>query len=133
MRESMVFYKSFLASIRLLPKKYQLQFYNALFDYGFDGVVPENLPGGAAALFNALKPQIDANNRKFENGKKGGRPKGNQDKTKPKPNDNQSITKPKPNEYVNGYVNGDGNGSGSQANASASPPEEKLYFFADID
>lgn len=133
MRESMVFYKSFLASIRLLPKKYQLQFYNALFDYGFDGVVPENLPGGAAALFNALKPQIDANNRKFENGKKGGRPKGNQKETKPKPNDNQSITKPKPNEYVNGYVNADGNGSGSQANASDSPPEEKLYFFADID
>ena len=133
MRESMVFYKSFLASIRLLPKKYQLQFYNALFDYGFDGVVPENLPGGAAALFNALKPQIDANNRKFENGKKGGRPKGNQGKTKPKPNDNQSITKPKPNEYVNEYVNGNGDGSGSQANASVSPPEEKLYFFADID
>ena len=133
MRDSMVFYKSFLASIRLLPKKYQLQFYNALFDYGFDGVVPENLPGGAAALFNALKPQIDANNRKFENGKKGGRPKGNQGKTKPKPNDNQSITKPKPNEYVNEYVNEDGDGSGSQANASASPPEEKLYFFADID
>ena len=133
MRDSMVFYKSFLASIRLLPKKYQLQFYNALFDYGFDGVVPENLPGGAAALFNALKPQIDANNRKFENGKKGGRPKGNQKETKPKPNDNQSITKPKPNEYVNEYVNGDGDGSGSQANASDSPPEEKLYFFADID
>lgn len=133
MRESMVFYKSFLASIRLLPKKHQLQFYNALFDYGFDGIVPENLPGGAAALFNALKPQIDANNRKFENGKKGGRPKGNQTKTKPKPNDNQSITKPKPNEYVNEYVNGDGDVSGSQANASVLPSEEKLYFFADID
>ena len=134
MRESMVFYKSFLASIRLLPKKHQLQFYNALFDYGFDGVVPDNLPGGAAALFNALKPQIDANNRKFENGKKGGRPKGNQTKTKPKPNDNQSKTKAKPNEYVNEYVNGDGDVSGLQANADdPSPKEEKLYFFADIE
>ena len=133
MRDSMVFYKSFLASIRLLPKKHQLQFYNALFDYGFDGVLPENLPGGAAALFNALKPQIDANNRKFENGKKGGRPKGNQKETKPKPNDNQSITKPKPNENVNVNVNGDGNGSGSQANTDDPSPDEKLYFFADID
>ena len=133
MRESMVFYKSFLVSIRLLPKKYQLQFYNALFDYGFDGTVPDDLPGGAAALFNALKPQIDANNRKFENGKKGGRPKGNQKETKPKPNDNQTITKPKPNEYVNEYVNGDGDASGSQANASVLPSDEKLYFFADID
>lgn len=134
MRESMVFYKSFLVSIRLLPKKYQLQFYNALFDYSFDGVLPENLPGGAAALFNALKPQIDANNRKFENGKKGGRPKRNQDETKPKPNNNQSKTKVKPNEYANEYANADGDGSGLQANADASSPkEEKLYFFADID
>lgn len=133
MRESMVFYKSFLVSVRLLPKKYQLQFYNALFDYGFDGIVPDDLPGGAAALFNALKPQIDANNRKYENGKKGGRPKGNQKETKPKPNDNQTITKPKPNEYVNEYVNGDGDGSGSQANASVLPSDEKLYFFADIE
>lgn len=109
MRESIVFYKSFLASIRLLPKKYQLQFYNALFDYGFDGVLPENLPGGAAALFNALKPQVDANNRKYENGKKGGRPKGNQTETKPKPSNNQSITKPKPNVTDNANVNANAN------------------------
>ena len=121
MRDSMVFYKSFLASIRLLPKKYQLQFYNALFDYGFDGTIPEGLPGGAAALFNALKPQIDANNRKFENGKKGGRPRKNLDETKPKPNEN-----------VNEYVNGDGDGSGSQANADAPLPEEEFLFFKDI-
>ena len=133
MRESCVFYKSFLVSIRLLPKKYQLAFYDALFNYAFDGVEPENLGGGAAALFNALKPQIDANNRKFENGKKGGRPKRNQDETKPKPNTNQDKTKVKPNEYVNGYLNVDGDGSGSQANADDSSPKEKLYFFADID
>ena len=132
MRDSMVFYKSFLASIRLLPKKHQLQFYNALFDYGFDGVVPDNLPGGAAALFNALKPQIDANNRKFENGKKGGRPKRNQDETKPKPNNNQSITKPKPNENVN--VNGDGdvNGFGSPANTNAPLSPDELVFFKEF-
>lgn len=136
MRDSMVFYKSFLASIRLLPKKHQLQFYNALFDYGFDGVVPDNLPGGAAALFNALKPQIDANNRKFENGKKGGRPKRNQDETKPKPNNNQSITKPKPNENVNVNVNvngdGDVNGLGSQANASTPLSPDEFIFFKDF-
>lgn len=133
MRDSMVFYRSFLVSIRLLPKKHQLQFYNALFDYGFDGVAPESLPGGAMALFNALKPQVDANNRKFENGKKGGRPKNNQDETKPKPNENQDETKPKPNEDVNVNANVDGDASGLQANADSPSPEEKLYFFADID
>lgn len=136
MRDSCIFYRSFLDAIELLPKKYQLGFYKALFNYALNDEPPKNLAGSAAALFKALQPQIDANNRKFENGKKGGRPKkpnDNQTITKPKPNDNQSITKPKPNEYVNEYVNEDGDGSGSQANASASPPEEKLYFFADID
>ena len=132
MRDSMVFYKSFLASIRLLPKKYQLQFYNALFDYGFDGTIPEGLPGGAAALFNALKPQIDANNRKFENGKKGGRPRKNLDETKPKPKYNHTETKPKPNENVNEYVNGDGDGSGSQANADAPLSPDDFIFFKDF-
>lgn len=134
MRDSCVFYRSFLDAIELLPKKYQLGFYKALFNYALNDEPPKDLGGGAAALFKALQPQIDANNRKFENGKKGGRPKNNQDETKPKPNNNQSITKPKPNVNVNVNVNGNGNGSGSQANADASSPkEEKLYFFADID
>ena len=43
---------------------------------------------------------VNVYNRKFENGKKGGRPKRNQDETKPKPNNNQSKTKVKPNEYL---------------------------------
>lgn len=133
MRDSCIFYRSFLEAIELLPKKYKLQFYEALFNYALNDEPPDKLSGSAAALFKALQPQIDANNRKFENGKKGGRPKKNQDETKPKPNNNQSITKPKPNVNVNVNVNGNGNGSGSQANADAPSPDEKLYFFADID
>ena len=136
MRDSCVFYRSFLDAIELLPKKYKLGFYEALFNYALNDVPPDKLTGSSAALFKALQPQIDANNRKYENGKKGGRPKkpnNNQTETKAKPNDNQTITKAKPNVNVNVNVNGNGNGSGSQANASDSPPEEKLYFFADID
>ena len=133
MRDSCIFYRSFLEAIELLPKKYKLQFYEALFNYALNDEPPDKLSGSAAALFKALQPQIDANNRKFENGKKGGRPKKNQDGTKPKPNDNQSKTKPKPNVNVNVNVNGNGNGSGSQANTDAPSPDEKLYFFADID
>ena len=101
MRDSCIFYKSFLVSIRLLPKKYQLAFYDALFDYALNDVSPEHLTGGAAALFNALKPQIDANTRKYENGCRGGRPKGNQTETKPKPNKNQTVSKPERNDNVN--------------------------------
>ena len=62
------------------------------------------------AIFKLIRPQVDANNKKYENGKKGGRPANsaddkNQDETKPKPNDNQSETKPKRNVNDNDNVN----------------------------
>lgn len=94
MRESTIFYKSFYDSIKLLPKRYQLTFYEELFNYIFDDVEPKRLTGSSLALFKALKPQIDVNNKRYENGCKGGRPKSNQPKTKTKPNNNQTITKP---------------------------------------
>ena len=110
--------------------------FDALCNYALNDVEPE-LTGAPSAMFKLLKPQVDANNRRYENGKKGGRPKQNQTETKPKPNNNQNRTKVKPNvnENVNVNVNGNGNGNGvgSQANAPDSSPKEKLYFFADID
>lgn len=123
MRDSCIFYRSFLDAIELLPKKYQLSFFMALFNYALNDEPPKNLAGSAAALFKALQPQLDANTRKYENGCKGGRPKNNQDETKPKPKHNQTETKPKrnvnDNENVNVNVNENENGAGSQANADA--------------
>jgi uncharacterized phage protein (TIGR02220 family) len=62
--------------------------------YGMDGELPavDGLPG---MYFEMVKPTIDLNNLKYENGKKGGRPK-NQTITTPKPNRNQSVTTQKP-------------------------------------
>lgn len=109
MRQSTIFYKSFYDSIKLLPKRYQLTFYEDLFDYIFNDVEPTHLTGSSMALFKALQPQIDVNNKRYENGCKGGRPKSNQTETKPKPNDNQTetkpITKPKPNYNDNHNLN----------------------------
>ena len=98
-----------MESIELLPKKYQLAFFTALFNYALNDVPPNNLSGSAAALFKALQPQIDANTRKYENGCKGGRPKNNQDETKPKPKHNQTETKPKRNDNENVNVNENAN------------------------
>ena len=56
-----------------------------------------------------IKPQIDANNRKYQNGKLGGRPKNNQNETKIKPKINQTITKTKPNVNDNDNVNENNN------------------------
>lgn len=105
MRDSCIFYRSFLEAIELLPKKYQLSFFMALFNYALNDEPPKNLAGSAAALFKALQPQVDANTRKYENGCKGGRPKRNQTETKQKPNNNQDKSKPKRNDNDNVNVN----------------------------
>ena len=132
MRDSCIFYRSFLEAIELLPKKYQLSFFLALFNYALNDEPPKNLAGSAAALFKALQPQIDANTRKYIAGCKGGRPKQNQDETKDKPKHNQAITKPKPNDNGNENANGKGNGSGSQANLDAPLSPDDVIFFKEF-
>ena len=101
MRESFVFYRSFYESIRLLPKKYRLQCFDALCNYALNGEPFEGVPGTVEAILKSFKPQVDANNRRYENGCKGGRPKGTQNETKPKPKHNQDETKPKRNDNDN--------------------------------
>lgn len=132
MRDSFVFYRSFYESIRLLPKKYQLQCYEALCNYALNDKPLEGLPGTVEAILKSFKPQVDANNRRYENGKKGGRPKQNQTETKAKPNNNQSVSKAKRNDNVNVNVNvngnGNGNGAGSQANADDLSPDDFIFF-----
>ena len=97
MRESFVFYRSFYESFKKFPKKERLQLFEAVCAYALDGIEPEDIPGMAEVVFTLLKPQLDANLRKYENGLKGGRPS--------KPNRNQTETKPKPNDNVNDNVN----------------------------
>lgn len=97
MRDGFVFYRSFYESFEDLSKKDKLVLFEALCNYALNDIEPE-LVGTPSAIFKLLKPQVDANNRRYENGKKGGRPKQNQDETKPKPNDNQTITRTEPKE-----------------------------------
>jgi len=80
--ESMVFYKSFYEATKELEPEVQAEIYNAIFMYAFEGEEPEGLSTIAKSIYTMAKPQIDANNRRKENGKKGaeygklgGRPK----------------------------------------------------------
>ena len=106
MRDGFVFYRSFFESFEDLSKKDKLILFDALCNYALNDIVPE-LTGTTNAIFKLLKPQVDANNRRYENGLKGGRPKGNQAETKQKPKHNQTETKPKrnDNDNVNDNVN----------------------------
>lgn len=83
MRESFVFYRSFYDAIKDLPRDVQGEIYTAIMEYSLYGKETENLKPIARSVFTLMKPQIDVNNKRFENGKKGGRPK-----SEDKPNGN---------------------------------------------
>lgn len=70
-RNGFVFYRSFLEAIRLVQdERDRIVLYEAVFDYALDGKEPD-FEGYMMSLFVLIKPQIDANNRKRENGKRG--------------------------------------------------------------
>ena len=96
-RNGFVFYRSFYEALCALDPETRLACYDALMNYGLNGVEPE-VEGVIKAIFISFKPQIDANNRRYANGCKGGKPKSNQDETKTKPSANQNITKVEPKE-----------------------------------
>lgn len=111
MRESFIFYRSFYDAIKDLPRDVQGEIYTAIMEYSLYGKETENLKPIARSVFTLMKPQIDVNNKRFENGKKGGRPKsgnqpdGNQEETKVEPSNNQKETKVEPNVNDNDNVN----------------------------
>ena len=117
-RESFVFYRSFYESIGMLPDDVQLVLYRAVVDYGLNQVAPD-FNGVASpaqpfieAIFAGIRPQLDANHKRFLNGCLGGCPTGtkkpsmlgNQNARKKQ---NQNKTKTKPN--VNDNDNDNGN------------------------
>lgn len=104
MRDSFIFYRSFFESFDGLSKKDKLILFDAICNYALNDIEQE-LTGVPLSMFKLLKPQLDANIRRYENGCKGGRPK----KTETKPNNNQTETKPKPNYNVNPNPNVNGN------------------------
>jgi hypothetical protein len=108
-RNSFVFYRSFYEALKTLPQDDKAKIYEAIIAYGLDGT-PPSLEGYLASLFTLIKPQIDANNKKFENGKSGGEhgkkggrpPKNNPTETPQKPLNNPTET---PNANANANAN----------------------------
>ena len=105
MRNSFVFYNSWWEAVKNLPRDVQGDVLTAIIEYGLTGATTGQLKPIAKAMLAMAKGQIDINNQRFENGKKGGRCKQdqNQTETKGKPKINQTETKGKPN--VNDNVN----------------------------
>lgn len=101
MRDSVVFYRSFYEAVKDLPPEAFKESVQAILDYGLDDKPPDKQGTIAHTVFSLVRPQIDANNRRFKNGCKGGK-EPNQTRTKPEPNCNQTVTKPEPNRNQDG-------------------------------
>ena len=128
MQESFIFYDSFREVGKDMEENGRLAFYEAIIDYALTGELDEtNLPKEIKLLFKLIKPQIDANVKRRNGGKKGGRPskksenveksagktndieEENYEKTTGLENKNHRFQNKKPNVNVNDNVNGNGN------------------------
>jgi hypothetical protein len=108
MRESMIIYRSFYDAIKELEPLHQAKVWEAVFEYGLNQNQID-LSGLPSTIFKLIKPQLDANLRKYANGNKGGRPKKanenlTETKIEPKHNLNESKVKANVNDNDNDNV-----------------------------
>lgn len=126
MLDSFVFYKSFYDAIKTMPDEVeQAKAYKYIFEYVFEGKEP-NERDFATAMFCMVKVNIDNAKKKYiasvENGKKGGRPKKNENLEKPKNNLDKTYKEPKQNLNVNDNVNVNDNDNVNVNNIIADAP-----------
>lgn len=127
MNESMIFYNSFLEAIEDLPAEDFKKATLAILKYGLQSEITEDAQSGIVKIiFSLVKPQIDANTARRENGKKGGAPKGNSNaKKQPKqlkqPMVELNCNEKQPNVNVNENVNVNVNENVNE-NVNVTPP-----------
>jgi hypothetical protein len=105
-RDSMIFYRSFYESVTGLSPVIKAELYDAIFEYGLNFQEIEFTNDISKALFTLIKPQLDANIKRFENGKK---PKTKQSKSETGAKDKQKASKVEANNNVNNNVNNNDN------------------------
>ena len=121
----MVFYASWLDAVRALPKAMQGEVLLSILEYGIEGKTVCKQGSVTSAMLTMVKPIIDKNNQRYENGCKGaeygslgGRPK------KPQENPKETPKKPQENPY-NVYDNDNVNDNEGE-NITPTPAREKL-------
>jgi hypothetical protein len=99
-RHGFIFYYSFYEAMKNLPDDVRLSLYDAITQFSFDGEISE-LNGIAGNFFSLIKANLEANNRKYENGKKAKQKQmiskteanDKQNRSKLEANDKQTISK----------------------------------------
>ena len=109
-RESFIFYRSFFEALQGCPDDLRLQVYEEIMRYGLYSDHVSKLEGVGKSLFELVRPQLDANIRRRENGKAGAKYGQHRSKTTPRrpltdpkatPNQPQDDPKATPNVNVN--------------------------------
>lgn len=115
-RETFIFYRSFRDAFNALDKDVRLRMYEAVINYGLDLIEP-HFEGIEKVLWTLIRPQLEANNKRFENGCKGGAPMGNQNARK-RPKDNRETTKKQPRNNQKQPNNNNNNNNNNNENVN---------------
>jgi hypothetical protein len=98
-RDSFIFYRSFFSATKHLNQVEKAQLFEAICSYALDGNI-SLLEGTPQGMFELIKPQLDANRKRFENGCK-----KKQKISKTEAKNKQTISKDEANVNVNVNVN----------------------------
>ena len=74
-RQWFIFYYSFFEALSDLPAENKLELYEAIAQYSFNGKEPQNLTWISVPMWKLIRPQLEANNKRYLDWCKGGRPK----------------------------------------------------------
>ena len=89
MRESFTYYRSFAEGLKPLNDETYRRLSDALVNYALYGETPD-LEGLEMTVFQSWKANIDASNKRKDNGKNGGRPKTEINRTETENNRRQT-------------------------------------------
>ncbi len=96
MRDSFIFYRSFFEAIDNLPQENQTNIYKAIAEFSLNNKEIE-LNGVEKTVFILIKPQLEANNKKYINGTKEKKQKISKTEAKNKQNRSKTEAKNKQN------------------------------------
>lgn len=105
MRDSAIIYRSFYEAIKTLPKESQADIWGAICEFALNENEVE-LTGISSAIFTLIKPQLEANLKRFKNGKQ---PKNKQTVSKTEAKPKQEESKTEANNNNNNNVNNNNN------------------------
>lgn len=129
-RDSFIFYRSYYEAMNGLKDKDKLQLFNAISELSLNNNEVK-LTGICKNIFTAIKPQIVANSERYENGKKGGRPKKETNGFKKTKTIGFENKKPNKNENDNENVNENNNNNNNAIDSCVDGLQDVIDFYDD--